>query len=273
MQKFPSKQAEKRYFETQASEAEFLEWYQKQDHPHYETPSVTVDNVLFRYNKEQDQLNLLLIQRLAHPYQHSWALPGGFVEKGESTDESCIRETFEETGVTVTSQQIEQLHTFSTPHRDPRGWVITVSYIAFVNASPIQAGDDAKKAAWFTVKRAAETLLLSEAATTIQLSLLDGASFGPDTLAFDHAHILQKAFQRILNKLYHEPRLLQLLGSEFTITEARKLYAHFLGCDYREIDHSNFKKNLSPSLKEVGEKSTGIGRPAKYYQVVQQFSV
>ena len=54
-----------------------------------------------------------------------------FVQKDESTGESVLRETKEETGVVISKENIEQLHTFSTPNRDPRGWVVTVSYLAF----------------------------------------------------------------------------------------------------------------------------------------------
>ncbi len=61
-------------------------------------------------------------------------------------------------------------------------------------------------------------------------------------MAFDHSQIIIKAFNRIVNKMDHEPQVLQVLGDTFTITEARKVFAKFLGVDYHSIDHSNFKK-------------------------------
>ena len=64
---------------------------------------MTVDIVLMCYNKE-DQLKVLLIQRKGHPYRNSWALPGGFVQKDESTGESVLRETKEETGVVISKK-------------------------------------------------------------------------------------------------------------------------------------------------------------------------
>ncbi len=76
----------------------FLRGIRQQERPEYEKPSVTVDMVLMCYNKEEEQLKIALIQRKGHPFRNSWALPGGFVKKNESTGESVIRETKEETG-------------------------------------------------------------------------------------------------------------------------------------------------------------------------------
>ena len=59
----------KNYYERQASLAEFLTWYHQQELPEYEKPSLTVDMVLLCYNKEADQLKVLLIQRKGHPLE------------------------------------------------------------------------------------------------------------------------------------------------------------------------------------------------------------
>lgn len=268
MKSFPSREEEKNHYETQATEQEFLDWYSQQDLPTYDTPSVTIDNVLLCYNRQEDQLKILLVQRNTHPYQYSWALPGGFVNRNESTSDSCIRETKEETGVKIQRYNIEQLHTFSTPNRDPRGWVITVSYLAFIGEEPLTAGDDAKEAKWFTITREQDLLKLeNDAHDAIILNLTSGKSKGEETLAFDHEQIIIKAFKRVLNKMYHEPKVLQVLGQEFSITEARKVFAKFLGVDYRTIDHSNFKKTMLDYFVEVAERPTGIGRPSKIYQL------
>lgn len=267
MKTFTSKSAEKHYYEQDASEAEFLAWYQEQDQPKYEKPSVTVDMVLMCYNKEEEQLKIALIQRKGHPFRNSWALPGGFVNPQESTGDSVIRETNEEIGVTISKQNIEQLHTFSTPDRDPRGWVITVSYLAFIGEEPLSAGDDANQVRWFSLERKGQQLFLSSGEIEIVLDMQSGTSIGKDTLAFDHSAIILKAFQRVANKMEHEPQVLLVLGQAFTITEARKVFAKFLGIDFKLIDHSNFKKSMLQYFIEVGEKPVGIGRPSKIYRL------
>ncbi|MGX7024682.1 NUDIX hydrolase [Vagococcus hydrophili] len=262
------KTAEQHYFETQGTEKEFLDWYKTQHFPTQDMPSVTVDMVMFCYNKETDDFKLLLIKRKTHPFQNSWALPGGFVRNGEATSDSCIRETKEETNVSITHSHVEQLHTFSTPGRDPRGWVITVSYLAFIGEEPLKAGDQASDATWFSLDRKDNLLYLrNEEDAEIILNIETGESLGKESLAFDHSQIIIKAFNRVCNKMYHEPQVLRVLGNEFTITEARKVYAKFLGLDYKEIDHSNFKKSLLPYFKEIGEKPTGVGRPSKIYEL------
>ncbi|WP_430617507.1 NUDIX family hydrolase [Enterococcus sp. AZ188] len=271
MKEFTSKSAEKHYYEKEASEADFLTWYQAQDQPKYEKPSVTVDMVLMCYNKEEEQLKIALIQRKGHPFRNSWALPGGFVNPNESTGQSVIRETQEEIGVTISKQNIEQLHTFSTPDRDPRGWVITVSYLAFIGEEPLSAGDDANQVRWFSLERKANQIYLTSGEIEIILNLVTGASVGKDTLAFDHSAIILKAFKRVANKMEHEPQVLLVLGKDFTITEARKVFAKFLGIDFKMIDHSNFKKSMLQYFTEVGEKPVGIGRPSKIYRLNDAF--
>ncbi|MPM59350.1 hypothetical protein SDC9_106190 [bioreactor metagenome] len=102
---------------------------------------------------------------------------------------------------------------------------------------------------------------------SIALDLATGQSTGKDKLAFDHSFIVLKAFNRIVNKMEHEPQVLQVLGKDFTITEARKVFAKFLGIDFKTIDHSNFKKAMLQYFDEIGERPVGIGRPSKIYQL------
>ena len=118
-----------------------------------EAPSLTVDMVLLCYNRQEEQLKLLLIQRKESPISTFLGLTWRIRLKGESTDDSVIRETLEETGVHINQNQIEQLYTFSTPNRDPRGWVVTVSYLAFIGEEPVDAGDDASQVRWFNLNR------------------------------------------------------------------------------------------------------------------------
>lgn len=94
---------------------------------------------------------ILLIQRKNPPY--GWALPGGFVDYGETLETAARREALEETGMTVTSLRL--LGCYSDPARDPRRHTISTVYIAEATGAPV-AGDDAAEIAFFPPDRLPE---------------------------------------------------------------------------------------------------------------------
>ena len=128
------------------TEAEFLANYRPGDYPR---PSVAADIVIF--TRKEDTVRVLLVRRGGHPCLGQWALPGGFVEPGETVGHAAARELEEETGISGVIPR--QLFTFSQPGRDPRTWTMSVVHMAVVKEEEItvQAGDDAADAAWFTV--------------------------------------------------------------------------------------------------------------------------
>lgn len=143
------------------TEAEFLEWYKREEKNKYEKPSVTVDMLIFTVaDKEKESnrkipekdLRILLVKRKDHPFIGQWAIPGGFVNMDEDLEESARRELKEETN--LDNIYMEQLYTWGDVNRDPRMRVISTSYMALVDSSnlDVKAGDDAEEAKWFTLK-------------------------------------------------------------------------------------------------------------------------
>ena len=105
----------------------------------FRNPLPTVDIII-----ELAGGGIVLIERKNPP--HGWALPGGFVDYGESAESAAVREAKEETSLNVTLT--EQFHTYSNPNRDPRHHTISTVYIAVADGTP-HGADDAKVARAF----------------------------------------------------------------------------------------------------------------------------
>ncbi len=115
----------------------------------YKTPSITADIFIF-----DDDLNFILIKRKNDPFKDYWALPGGFVEYGESVETASIREAKEETSIDVELKDL--VNVYSEPDRDPRGHTITVAYTAKGDLNARKADDDAKDIAIFSYEKLEE---------------------------------------------------------------------------------------------------------------------
>jgi hydrolase, NUDIX family len=100
----------------------------------------------------------LLIKRSQFPYKGAWALPGGFLRPGETIEETAKRELLEETG--VENPFLHLAGVYSEAGRDPRGWIISNSFISLINAEncTLRADTDAWDAAWFCVKLQSENI-------------------------------------------------------------------------------------------------------------------
>ena len=198
---------------------------------------VTVDIVLFTIRG--GGLHLLLIRRLAKPFENRYALPGGFVLEDESVDAAAARELHEETG--VDKVYLEQLYTFGDPKRDPRGRVVTVAYYALVPHNQVlRAGTDASEAAWFPV-----------------------TDLPP--LAFDHRKIVEYAHQRLRNKLDYTNVGFELLPDKFTLGELQAVHEAILGED---LDKRNFRrKTIQKGIVKPSKEWRKTGRkPAQLYR-------
>ena len=130
------------------------------------TPLLTVDAWV-----RDRRGRLLLVRRGGPPFKGKWALPGGFCDVGETTQECCAREVAEETGVRVRVGRL--LGVYSDPKRDPRGHTVSVLYEARPVRGAARGGDDAAEARWFA-----------------------RSEFGRLDLAFDHGKIVREQVRR-----------------------------------------------------------------------------
>lgn len=112
----------------------------------YKIPSVTTDIFIF-----DDDLNFILIKRKNDPYKDYWAIPGGFVEYGETVENAAVREAKEETHIDVELKDL--VNVYSKPDRDPRGHTITVAYTAKGNFCDKKADSDASDISVFNEKK------------------------------------------------------------------------------------------------------------------------
>jgi len=131
---------------------------------------LTVDVVVFT---EATVPSLLLVQRKYPPFSGEWALPGGFVEKGEQAIDAAPRELAEETGLQVGALRL--LGVYDTPGRDPRGWTVSIVYVAAVQKRvAVKGADDARDARWFQSDALPKLAFDHAVIVDEALTLLDG---------------------------------------------------------------------------------------------------
>ena len=129
------------------------------------TPLLTVDCIVI-----DGQGRILMIRRKNPPFQNHLALPGGFVDIGETVEDACRRELMEETGVKAGKLQL--VGVYSDPARDPRGHTCSVAFLTQLKRPKAVAGDDAAAVEWVD-------------------------NWRKQQLAFDHAKIVRDAMRLI----------------------------------------------------------------------------
>ncbi|UQZ37226.1 ADP-ribose pyrophosphatase [Paenibacillus sp. PK3_47] len=225
----------------------------------YRTPDgVPADIVMFTLTKRERktvtktlplrELKVMLIRRKKWPCAGMWALPGGFCQEDESIYDAATRELKEETG--VDGGHLEYLGVYSTPGRDPRGWIISHAFFALVEEWMLeqrQASDDAGEVGLFTLQEALEEL----------------------ELAFDHRDIIKDAYLRIQQQMLQTTIARQFLPNHFTLSELYQVIQTVVP----EFKEPNFIRKITSTrsrqgiLKEVRDEA---GNPLSSNQYSQR---
>jgi 8-oxo-dGTP diphosphatase len=219
------------------TEEEFLKQYNIHD---FDVPLCTVDIAIF--SLINNELHTLMVLREEHPFKGKWALPGGFIHLGEddSTESAAHRTLRQKTG--MKSAYLEQVKTVSSLKRDPRGWSLTVLYFALVDINQVKRIDTDKKSTW------------------IPLSDLK-----QHDLAFDHIELIRTATNRLHAKATYTALPIELMPTEFTLTELQHVFEMILG---RELQAKAFRNRVLSAnmVAETGNSKISGKRPAKLFK-------
>lgn len=209
----------------------------------YHAPTLTVDTVIFRL--VEGRLNVLLIKRDKEPFKGSWALPGGYNTADDTTMQVVDRVLRTKVGVSPDDlAYVEQLYTFDTPTRDPRGHAVSVTYMGLSNRLEPGQSETTQQPTYFPVDKL-------------------------PNLAYDHADIIKYALERLRSKLTYTTIIYALMSETFTLTQLQNAYEVILG---RELDKRNFRKKflVFDQLEPTGDRfQEGAHRPALLYRFKQ----
>lgn len=213
----------------------------------FERPLTTVDLAIFSVS--EDALRALLVQRPAEtgePFPGHWALPGGFVDVHRDRDlqQCALRKLKEKTG--VEAPYLEQVGSWGSATRDPRGWSATHVYLTLLTEADVALtpGGNAPGARWAPIE-----------ATRVK-----------EKLAFDHAELLKAAVIRLRNKVEYTSLPAFLMPQEFTLTELQRTYEIVLG---RTLEKKAFRTRMLATelLEELPRQREGRTRPAQLFRL------
>ncbi len=208
----------------------------------FKNPLFTVDSVLFTV--KGDALKVLMVKRANEPFSGTWGLPGGFVDVDSdiNTDVTALRKLREKTS--VAPQYLEQLQTFSSIDRDPRGFSVTLVYFALIAAqevsSHIETIDDVQ---WINIDK------------------IDSLS-----IAFDHRFIIKQAKERLQQKALYSMVPVYCLPEYFTVGQLKSVIETIIG---KTIQRKSLIRRIESAdmFETTDEKVKSGGRLAQQYKV------
>ena len=213
----------------------------------YPQPSVAVDTAVLtlapRTNPARGapphRLSVLLVRRPQGVGGPQWALPGTFLHQGERLADAVTRSLTQKAG--VTGGHPAQLAVFDDPHRDERGWVLSVAHLAVI---PYASLEDALLAEPDRVRLAPVSRL--------------------EPLPYDHKAIVAAAVRELRARYADRPDPERVLGPRFTIRELHEVHEAIAGTT---LQKDTFRRAMEPHLQGTGTLSTGtVGRPSQRFR-------
>ncbi len=265
-------------------ENKFLSGYSLED---YERPSIATDVAVFSLQTDWDvqwrndpvhAISVLLIRRGEHPFKDCWALPGGFLKKGETVEDCMLRELREETGLEPANML--PVNVYSQPDRDPRGWIISHAFVGISTEAEARLvpSTDAAEARWFRVSLEPQAdgsfaLLLQNREIQFHVKLekvaapVGGERFRvleSDGLAFDHGAIIGDAVALLRKHAEDIQTVFAFLPEKFTLSALQKVQETLMGITHLA---PNFRRKIAAYVEETEEYTEGAGhRPARLFK-------
>ena len=229
---------------------------------------VTID--VLPLSVHEKVLYILLSERKAPPYRGMWALPGRFISMNESAEPAAERMMHEL--LPSAEGYLEQLYTFTELNRDPRGRVISLSYL---DVLPWKAVQD-------SVLRGDSSLVCFAASLNekgLRLKGADGTLLSGNDLAFDHGRIIETGIRRLRGKIDYTEIGFRFLAdmNAFSLSELQDVFEAVLG---EKVDSSNFRRTIINRYEKTGQlrqtelsARRGPGRPAVLYSMAKGYEI
>lgn len=220
----------------------------------YEQVSVSTDAILLAYDANEG-LKAIVMRRPSTEefFPDKLTLIGGFTHKGNYFIDECINTLQRKINLILSPEQLYEQHVISTPNRDPRGWIVSVPYISYLDTKQYQELDKSKV-----------VVVDIAIADTITLTL-NGENLTETDFGFDHYTILMNTIKELIKSSEWSLRFTQLLGKAFTLKRAHQLYS--LLNPNNTVLINNFKRKFKTLLEETTlvSKDKQPGVKAKLY--------
>ncbi len=245
--------------------------------------SYATDVIIFGISNEENNnirelpaknLSLLLVKRTHDPFNNTWCLPGGYIGVEETANEAAIRVLKKETN--LTDVYLNSYATFDSLNRDPRGRVISNSFISLVDKEKINEQLDSNSA-WFNIsvtsnKEEMNIKLINES-LELKIKLKKEIKYLTTSeytytvissdLAFDHGLIIASALDNIKERVKNTDIVFNLLPKEFTIGELKQIYELLLD---KKLINSAFRRVIASKVKPTNKiVKKGGYRPSELY--------